>query len=35
MAEGTALKVLILEDRPDDAALMVRELERYGYRLDW
>ena len=30
-----SLRVLILEDRPDDAELMVLELERAGFDLDW
>ena len=29
------LRVLILEDRPDDAELMAAELERGGYALAW
>lgn len=29
------LRVLILEDSPDDARLMVRELEQAGFPLDW
>lgn len=29
------LRVLILEDSPDDAELMVRELQRAGYEPDW
>ena len=31
----TPLRVLILEDRPADARLMVHELRRAGYELDW
>jgi PAS domain S-box-containing protein len=30
-----AVTVLIVEDREADAALMVRELERHGFALDW
>ncbi|GAB4402016.1 MAG: hypothetical protein Kow00123_11880 [Anaerolineales bacterium] len=33
MAES--LRVLILEDRPEDAELMLRELRRAGYEPDW
>lgn len=29
------LRLLILEDKPDDAELMVRELQRAGYEPDW
>ena len=29
------LKVLIVEDRPEDAELMVRELERSGFQVEW
>ena len=32
---GTPLRVLILEDRPADAELMVIELQRAGFELDW
>jgi PAS domain S-box-containing protein len=32
---GTPLKVLILEDRDADAQLMVRELSKAGYDVDW
>ena len=32
---STALKVLIVEDSPDDAALVLRELRRGGYELVW
>ena len=32
---STPLRVLILEDRPADAKLMVHELRRAGYELDW
>ena len=31
----TRLKVLILEDQPTDAELMVAELHRAGYEPDW
>ncbi|MDH7489966.1 MAG: PAS domain S-box protein, partial [Anaerolineae bacterium] len=33
MAES--LRVLVLEDRPEDAELMLRELQRAGYEPDW
>jgi transcriptional regulator with GAF, ATPase, and Fis domain len=29
------IRVLILEDQADDALLLVRELERHGFELDW
>ncbi|MCC7357843.1 MAG: GAF domain-containing protein [Anaerolineales bacterium] len=29
------LRVLVIEDQPDDAELVVRELRRAGYTLDW
>jgi CheY-like chemotaxis protein len=31
----TPLRVLILEDRPADAKLMVHELRRAGYEVNW
>src|SRR5438045_1865138 len=30
-----ALQVLIVEDRPSDADLVVRHLKAHGYELDW
>ena len=35
MAEATPLKVLILEDRVEDATLAARELQRAGYKVEW
>src|SRR6266700_6965669 len=32
---GRPLRVLILEDRPEDAELVVLELRRAGYELNW
>src|SRR5882672_9569088 len=32
---GTPLRVLLIEDNEDDAALVVRTLEREGYELIW
>lgn len=33
--EGRELRVLIVEDSPDDASLMLRQLERGGFAPDW
>jgi len=35
MSAKSRLRVLIVEDSPDDAELMVRELERGGFAVDW
>lgn len=35
MSQKTALRVLILEDRPEDAELMAHELRRSGYDPQW
>jgi PAS domain S-box-containing protein len=35
MANGTSLNVLLVEDRPDDAELLLRELRRAGYDPHW
>ena len=32
---GRPLRVLILEDRPEDADLALHELRRAGYELNW
>src|SRR2546425_6315452 len=32
---GRPLRVLILEDRPEDAELVLHELRRAGYELNW
>ena len=35
MDQKTALRALILEDRPEDAELMVHELRRSGFEPQW
>src|SRR5262249_584262 len=33
--DARALRLLIIEDSPDDATLLVRQLQRAGYEVDW